>query len=853
MHHPDALPSSQLSAGLTRAEARARLEREGFNELPAADRRTARRIVADVIREPMFALLIAAAAVYGVLGEMGESLMLLGFATISVSIAVVQQGRSEKALEALRDLTSPRALVIRDGERMRIPGREVVRGDVIVLSEGDRVPADGVVVSGEHIEVDESLLTGESVAVRKRATTEIPARLSAPGGDNTSQVFSGTLVIRGTGLASIVATGSASAIGAIGASLATLGREQPRLEQQTRRMVLIFGATGLAVSLLAFFLYWALRGSWLEALLGAIAVGMSLLPEEFPLVLTVFMVMGAWRLSKSRVLTRRAPAIEALGAATVLCTDKTGTLTRNLMSVVHLESSGEGERRATWQAEYPPQRIRESDALRDLLHHATLASDSHHLDPMDRALWGLRDLTQADMPAATLVREYPLHPGMLAVTRVWRVPGGFQVAAKGAPETIAGLCGLPPAGIDAVRTRVDALARRGMRVLAVARATSAGEDLPDTPQGFAFEFLGLVGFADPLRESVPDAIRECRSAGIRVVMITGDYPATAAAIARQAGIQSGEVCSGAELRALDDASLARRVRDTSVFARISPDEKLRIVNALKAGGEIVAMTGDGVNDAPALKAAHIGIAMGGRGTDVAREAASIVLLDDDFGSIVRAVRLGRRIYDNMRKAMGYILAIHVPIAGLAILPILFGWPLVLTPMLIALLELIIDPACSVVLEAEEEESDVMARPPRRPDGTLLAGALVAWSVLQGALAFALVAGIYMMAMLLPVPEEEVRTLAFVTLVGSNIALIFVNRTFSSSLRAALGRPNSALAWGLGIAATLLATILAWPTLRRFFELGPIRVRDLALCLAASFALLLILEVSKLAWRRRLAG
>jgi P-type Ca2+ transporter type 2C len=850
MNAPDTKPAT----GLTASEARERLGREGFNELPASDRRTAARIAADVMREPMFALLIASAVIYGVLGELGEALMLLGFATISVSIAIVQQGRSERALEALRDLTSPRALVIRDGERLRVPGREVVRGDLLVLAEGDRVPADGVVISGDHIEIDESLLTGESVAVRKRAAMEIPARLSPPGGDNPGQVFSGTLIIRGTGLATVVATGSHSAIGMIGASLAGMKREQPGLEQQTRRMVLAFGAIGLAVSVLAFLLYWWLRGSWLEALLGAIAVGMSLLPEEFPLVLTVFMVMGAWRLSQSRVLTRRAAAIEALGSATVLCTDKTGTLTRNLMTVAHLQSPGLADACEVWEPELLPQRIAQSEALSTLLIHATLASDGHRLDPMDRSLATLSDVTHPGAPEGTLIREYPLQAGLLAVTRVWQFENAprLRVASKGAPEAIAMLCRLSAGELVAVREQVDQLARRGMRVLAAARGTVANSDLPESPTELQFEFLGLIGFADPLRESVPDAIRECQSAGIRVIMITGDYPATAKAIAHQAGIESAEVCSGDELRQLDDAALARRVSTASVFARISPDQKLRIVDALKANGEIVAMTGDGVNDAPALKAAHIGIAMGGRGTDVAREASSIVLLDDDFGSIVHAVRLGRRMYDNLRKAMGYILAIHVPIAGLALLPIILGWPLVLTPMLIALLELIIDPACSVILEAENEENDIMTRPPRRPDGALLGRALIGWSLLQGSLALALVAFVYVTAMFLTIPDDQVRTLAFVTLVAINMALIFVNRTFSSSLRAALGRPNRMLAWGLGIATTLLATILAWPAVRGFFDLGRLSLRDLGLCLGAAFGLLLVLEASKLAWRRRLA-
>jgi Ca2+-transporting ATPase len=842
--------ASDLTAGLSAAEARTRLGQEGFNELPATARRAAWRMAVEVIREPMFALLIAAAVIYAVLGDRGEALMLLGFATISVSIAIVQQGRSEKALDALRDLTSPRALVIRDGVRIRIPGREVARGDVVVLTEGDRVPADGVLVSGEHIEVDESLLTGESIAVRKRATREIPERLAAPGGENSSQVFSGTLVIRGTGIAVVLATGTHSAIGAIGASLAGMVREQPRLERQTRQLVIAFGITGLAVSVLAFLLYWWLRGSWLEALLGAIALGMSMLPEEFPLVLTVFMVMGAWRLSQSRVLTRRAAAIEALGSATVLCTDKTGTLTRNLMSVAHLESLGDA-----WEPDLPPERIAESESLTRLLWAATLASDAQRLDPMDRSLANLRDLTHPTESAGTLLREYPLRPELLAVTRVWRFESAdaLTVAAKGAPEAIAGLCNFTEPQLAALRVQTDLLARRGMRVLAAAGASVSGSDLPVTPASFAFDFLGLIGFADPLRESAPAAIRECRSAGIRVLMITGDYPATAMAIAHQAGIEDGDACSGDELRELDDRALAERVRRTSVFARIAPDQKLRIVNALKANGEIVAMTGDGVNDAPALKAAHIGIAMGGRGTDVAREAASIVLLDDDFGSIVRAVRLGRRIYDNLRKAMGYILAIHVPIAGLALLPILFGWPLVLTPMLIALLELIIDPACSVVLEAEQEESDVMTRPPRSQDSALLTGALIGWSLLQGGLAFALVAAVYILAMLLPVPADQVRALAFVALVGANIALIFVNRTFSSSLRAALGRPNRVLAWGLGITVSLLAVILAWAPVRGFFGLGRLRVNDLALCLGAALALLVVLELAKLAWRRRLAS
>jgi len=836
--------------GLGAAEARARLAAEGFNELPAEHGRPLWRIALGVMREPMFFLLVAAAVVYALIGDRGGALLLLVFATLSVAIAVVQQGRSERALDALRDLTSPRALVVRDGQRLRIPGREVVRGDVVVLAEGDRVPADGVIIAGSHIEIDESLLTGESVAVAKLASAVVPETLAAPGSGERTQVYGGTLVIRGSGLAQVLATGARSAIGAIGSSLAGMSREQPRLERESRSLVIAFGIGGLALSLVAVLLYGLLRHSWINALLGGIALSMSLLPEEFPLVLSVFMVMGAWRLSRSRVLTRRAAVIETLGAATVLCTDKTGTLTRNLMSVAHLCIG-----RERWDSGNPPERIAESDQLALLLETAALASDEHLVDPMERALTELHGITGRARRRGALLREYPLRAERLAVARVWDLAGegSIVVAAKGAPEAIAQMCRLDPAAHAAMQEQVESLAQHGIRVLGVARAAVAGggAELPGSVTGFQFHYLGLVGFADPLRESVPQAVRECRSAGIRVLMITGDYPATARAIATQAGLADGAAITGAEVAALDDAALAQRVREATLFARITPAQKLRIVNALKANGEIVAMTGDGVNDAPALKAAHIGIAMGGRGTDVAREAASMVLLDDDFGSIVHAVRLGRRIYDNLRKAMGYILAIHVPIAGLALLPVLLGWPLMLTPMLIALLELIIDPACSVVLEAEREESDVMRRPPRRADSALLSRSLIVWSVLQGACAFGVVGLIFVAAASSGMAESSVRTLAFLALVGTNFALIFVNRTFTSSLRAALGRPNRILWWGLGIAGLVLTLIIAVPAARAFFGLGPVGAHQLALVVLSALLLLGVLELAKRHWRRRL--
>jgi Ca2+-transporting ATPase len=603
---------------------------------------------------------------------------------------------------------------------------------------------------------------------------------------------------------------------------------------------------GLTFSFFVAILYGLLRGQWLQGVLGGIALAMSMLPEEFPLVLTVFMVMGAWRLSRSHVLTRRTAAIETLGAATVLCTDKTGTLTHNAMAVAHLQSESD-----VWRSGESPARILESRGLALLLETAVLASEPHALDPMERSLVDLaadaRSLTATDMVPA---RTYPLRPQLLAITQAWNVPStpAARIAAKGAPEAIARLCRLDERSTRALTARVDELARSGMRVLAVANGTHPADALPDEATQLTLQLAGLVGFADPLRPAVPAAVRECHAAGIRVVMITGDYPQTAQAIARQAGIEQDAVLTGDEMQRLAADELAARLPHTNVFARISHQQKLRLVEIFKANGDVVAMTGDGVNDAPALKAAHIGIAMGGRGTDVAREAATLVLLDDDFGSIVRAIRLGRRIYDNLRKACGYILAIHVPIAGVALLPVLFGGPLILTPMLIAFLELIIDPACSVVFEAEPEEGDIMRRSPRDPERALVSRSLALWSLSQGCAALVLVGAVFFYASAQDLPHEEIRALTFLALVGANIALIFVNRTFGASPLALLRRPHPALWWGLGIALGVLAVLFAWPAARGFLELGPLHPDDFAVCLLVVVLLLAILQAAKRVWR-----
>jgi P-type Ca2+ transporter type 2C len=836
--------------GLSEAEAKTRLSEEGPNELPKHNRRTAFRIALEVLREPMLALLLGGGVVYLALGDVKEAIILLVFACLSVLITVIQEARTERVLDALRDLTSPRALVIRGAERKRIAGRDLVRGDLIVLAEGDRVPADARLLSAQDLQADESLLTGESVPVRKSevaANQGIPAR---PGGDDLPFVYSGSLIVRGVGTADVMATGPRSEIGKIGQSLSDLEATAPHLQTQMRKLVSIFSLVGAGVSVLVVVLYGTLRGGWLDAILAGIAVGMSMLPEEFPVVLAVFMAMGAWRISQARVLTRRATAIEALGSTTVLCTDKTGTLTENRMTITELRMADGSATSVAGSNDALPA------SFQTIILTGVLASAAEPFDPMEKAFHALAKSSAVasldrELSAGSLVKAYALRPDCLAMSHVWSRPRDrepFVVAAKGAPEAIAELCRLNADVRAELKQSVDQMAAAGLRVLGVARATFAGQPLPETQYGFDFSFVGLVGLSDPLRGSVPEAIRECRAAGIRVLMITGDYPATARAVARAAGLDGDDIVSGEQLGSLSDNDLALRVKTATIFARIMPEQKLRIVEALKANGEVVAMTGDGVNDAPSLKAANIGVAMGGRGTDVAREAASIVLLDDDFGSIVTTVRLGRRIYDNLRKAMSFIFAVHVPIAGLALLPLIFGLPILLGPMHIAFLEMVIDPVCSLVFEAESEEDDVMSRRPRDPAEPLFSSAMIVWGLLQGVLAFGLVAAIFIVALKRGMPVDEVRALTFFALVISIVALILVNRSASASLLKAIRRPNRALAIVLPLVVLMLAATLLIPFVSNLFRFGPLHVDDLLITLGAGAVVLVVLELIKPLWR-----
>ncbi len=769
------------SQGLTTAEAAERLATFGPNLIREPRTRSLFQVARGTLREPMFLLLLTATALYLFFGALGEGLFLLAGACVSIGLVIFQEARSERALAALNALAEPMVRVVRDGVQRLIPARELVPGDLFVVAEGSRLPADALLIGGDALSVDESALTGEAAPV---------TRCSGKEADESAQLSAGTMVVSGHGFATVIRTGTATRFGKIGTALATIFEEPTLLQRNVGRLITRLGLLAIGFCAIVIASYGWIHGDWFAGALAGITLAIALLPEEFPMVLAVFMALGAWRLAQKNVLVRHSAVIETLGATTLLCVDKTGTLTENRM---RLERVWRGGRSQDLNECAEP----ETAAV---LVAARLASALHSHDPMDAAIHSATDL-QGDMVP---IRTYPLRPGRLAFVQVWKgLDGGFVYAAKGAPETIFAMAGLDGERAFELEKAVATLAKDGLRVLAVAEARIPA-DMGQDPDELHFSVLGLLGFADPVRADVPAALAEARRAGVRVVMITGDYPATALAIARQAGIQSeAGVVTGDQI-----ARGETRSAQCEVFARIMPEQKLALVERFKATGEIVAMTGDGINDAPALAAAHIGIAMGKRGTDVAREAADLILLDDRFASIVGGIRAGRRIFANLRRAMTYITAIHVPIAGLALLPILLGLPPVLYPMHVVLLELLVDPLCSLAFESEPSAEADMARRPR-PAGELLFGRRhIILAAVQGAMLLAAVLGLYAWTVQVGMADGVARATAFVALVIGNLSLALAD----ASGGVARLTERRLVFWaigGLGILVLALCLLVPW--------------------------------------------
>jgi len=842
------LKSSKFQ-GLSEEAVKAKIAKEGYNELPSSKPKNFLALAWGVAKEPMFLLLVACGTLYLILGDVQEGLMLLGFVFVIMGIEFYQEKKTEKALDALKDLASPRALVIREGIEKRIAGREVVTDDLIVLQEGDRVPADATVLYSVNLMADESMLTGESVSVRKSEWNGTDKN-SLPGGDDLPFVYSGSMIVQGNGIVKVTATGSNTEIGKIGKALDSVVEEPTKLKTEMATLVKRLAIIGISLCVLVIVVFTLTRGDLLKGFLAGITLAMAMLPEEFPVVLTVFMALGAWRMSKKNVLTRKPSAVETLGSATVLCTDKTGTLTQNKMTVTQL-FNGKNFHTVSKLNGFP-------DEFHEIIEYGILSSQTNPFDPMERAITNMGEAflknTEHIHTDWQMVKEYPLSKDLLAMSRVFTdVPNKQQtIAAKGAPEAIFELCHLSADKNAEMAKAVGEMASQGLRVLGVAKGTVTKGDLPEIQHDFDFEMIGLIGLSDPIRETVPKAVSECYHAGIRVIMITGDYPVTAMNIAREIGLKNYEVSiSGTELQTMTEDELCERIKNVNVFARVVPEQKLKIVNALKRNGEIVAMTGDGVNDAPALKAANIGIAMGEKGTDVAREASSLVLMDDNFASIVGAVKMGRRIFDNLQKALGYIFAIHVPIAGLSLIPVFFkDLPLLLWPVHIVFLELIIDPACSVIFEAEKEEKNVMNRPPKDINEPFFGAGKIWLSCTQGIGILAIVFAVYFFGLRMEYSEKEVRALAFTTLIAANIAVILSNRSWTRNIFQILRTSNKTVKYVVGGATFFLILILNVPFLLKLFQFEKISLNETLICVLAGFSSIVWFELYKVFTNRK---
>lgn len=921
---------SEKYRGLTENEAAEKIQTEGYNELPSSKPRSLFTIGLEVVKEPMFLLLVASGTLYLILGDLHEGMLLLCFVFVIMGIEFYQEKKTENALNALKDMASPRALVIRDGVERRIPGREVATGDVFVLQEGDRVPADAVVLYSVNMLADESLLTGESVPVRKSEwdsfaantdinTNNVDKSSIPPGGDDLPFVYSGSMIVQGNGILRSTATGINTELGKIGKALSDVKEEPTRLKTEMGLLVRRLATIGILLCTLLVVVYTITRGDLLNGFLAGITLAMAMLPEEFPVVLTVFLAIGAWRMSKRHVLTRKPAAVETLGSATVLCTDKTGTLTQNRMAVASLYN-GTDFHDVVKKGSFP-------EPFHEIIEFGVLSSQINPFDPMEKAIKEMENdyllNTEHIHTDWQMVKEYPLSRTLLAMSRVFINAGTGEpvsgntgaesmdssihgkeqtIAAKGAPEAIFDLCHLEESIKTKYAEATAKMAASGLRVLGVAKAVinspakgaktinntdadilpasaansqesgitstrepdtitakesdttikkfQADQDeedaLPGDQHEFDFKFVGLIGLSDPIRENVPDAVKECYQAGIRVIMITGDYPVTAQNIAQDIGLKHHDrSITGDDLLSMSEESLCEEIKDVNLFARVVPEQKLKIVNALRRNNEVVAMTGDGVNDAPALKAADIGIAMGEKGTDVARESSSLVLMDDNFASIVGAIRMGRRIFDNLQKALGYIFAIHVPIAGLSLMPIFFkDLPLILWPVHIVFLELIIDPACSIIFEAEQEESNVMTRPPRQIDQPFFGIDKIMMSCTQGVFVLIVVLMVYALGLQLGYVEKEVRALTFTTLIASNIAVILSNRSWTLNIFQIILTPNKTVKWVVGGAVFFLILTLNVPLFLELFKFERIDFFEALLCALAGCSTIIWFEIYK---------
>ncbi len=823
-------------SGLTDNQARENQTKYGMNELSPEKKKNLFIRILGVFKEPMFLLLFCTAIIYFFLGEARDGVIMLCFVTFMTGISFIQEWRTDKTLEALKELASPRIRVIRDSRLISIESREITIDDLMILEEGEKIPADARIIEMFDFGVDESSLTGESDIVWKKVCC-VGSEDNEKSEDfwRKDVCYAGTTVIQGSAIAKVFSIGKETQYGKIGTDILGVPERPTPLEKQTRNLVKICALIGLCFFILVSVITLIHTGSIVDSILSGITLAMAMIPEEFPVVLTVFLAMGAWRLAKKNSLVRKMPSVETLGSVSVLCVDKTGTLTKNQMSV----------------KEACPYKGFDDY---ELGYWAALACETEPYDPMEKALLKYIEshgANKEDIFKNSLLYEYSFSSDTKMMGHVWSIENSATLAAKGSPESILPLCCLTEEEMNNVAKQQTMLASKGYRVIAVARSIDMKE-YPDTLKECELDFVGLIGLQDPPRDRVMEAIDVCKSAGLRVIMITGDNGTTAQAIAREIGIpHSNNVITGPELEIMPDEVLLEKVKNTNIFARVMPRHKMRIVKALRDIGEIVAMTGDGVNDAPALKYADIGIAMGKRGTGVAKEASDMILLDDNFTTIVESVGDGRRIYDNIRKAIGYILVIHIPIALIALLAPLLHMPLVLLPVNVVLLELIIDPTCSIVFERLPAEKNIMHRKPRSSNESLITGSLVLKSIFQGLMIFAAAFGSYTYFFKSGAGESEARTFAMLVLGLSNLLLVYINQSDTEfAFRNMVNLKDKVVITVNSIIIAVLILITYVPAVNGIVQTAPLNAKNFLLAIAISILATMWWEIVKLLkWRK----
>ena len=820
--------------GLTDEQVVTSRKTHGANSFTYKEKNGFLEALKSILKEPMILILLVASSIYFITGNFGDGIFMVAAIILVGSISLYQDSRSRKALEKLKNLTEPNCKVIRNGVTVEIPSEELVIGDSLIVEEGTMIPADATIVHSNDFSVDEATLTGESLSVFKETSST----------NNT--IFTGTIVASGLAIATVTAIGNHTQLGKIGNSLDNIVDEKTPLELQIANFVKQMAIWGGITFLLVWGINYFNSHNVLDSLLKALTLAMSILPEEIPVAFTTFMALGAWRLMKLGVVVKQMKTVETLGSATVICTDKTGTLTQNKMSLARLFSIKTGKITST-------EAILKNEE-KELITVAMWASEPIPFDPMEISLHNAyaKQTDVDERPKYHMIHEYPLGGKPPMMTHLFENESGQRIiAAKGAPEALIQISNLTAEEKESVYATIDELGEQGFRLLGVGQALFEGTDFPKLQQDFSFEFKGLVAFYDPPKKNISQVLKDFDTAGINVKLVTGDNSATAVAIAKEIDFIGYDKCmSGDELMQLTDAELQKKVMDTQVFSRMFPEAKLRIINALKANNEVVAMTGDGVNDGPALKAAHIGIAMGNKGTEIAKQAASLILVDDDLSKMVDAIAMGRKIYTNLKKAIQYIISIHIPIILTVFIPLALRWiyPSIFSPSHVILLELIMGPTCSIIYENEPMEKNTMIKKPRPFTTTFFKFNELTTSIIQGLVITLASLSVYQYAVGQGFGEATTRTMVFMVLVVANIFLTLVNRSFYFSLFTTLKYKNNLVGLIIGITIALAALLLFVPPLTDFFEFNTLSANQLLVSLFAGSISVLWYEAVK--WGKR---